>query len=94
MIELPRSTFYYRTHSRDKKLKQDTDLRDRIKAIVFDFPGYGYRRVTHALYRQGIRVNHKRILRVMHQGRSALPQETAILHHYRQHTFLPYVLGN
>lgn len=67
MIELPRSTFYYRPRNQDEKRKQDADLRDRIEALVLDFPGYGYRRVTHALNRQGIRVNHKRILRVMRQ---------------------------
>lgn len=65
MMELPRSTFYYRTSKRDKKLKQDADLRDRIETIVLDFPGYGYRRVTKALHRQGIRVNHKRVLCIM-----------------------------
>lgn len=67
MMELPRSTFYYRIRNQDEKHKQDADLRDRIEALVLDFPGYGYRRVTHALNRQGIRVNHKRVLMVMRQ---------------------------
>ena len=67
MMELPRSTFYYRNHNQDKKLKKDADLQDRIEVIVLDFPGYGYRRVTHALHRLGIIVNHKRVLRVMRQ---------------------------
>jgi putative transposase len=40
-------------------------LRDAIERIVLDFPGYGYRRVTHELRRQGWTVNHKRVLRVM-----------------------------
>ena len=31
------------------------------------FPGYGYRRVTHALARDGWTVNHKRVLRVMRE---------------------------
>ncbi len=43
------------------------DLRDAIEQIVLQFPGYGYRRVTVALQRQGWRVNHKRVLRVMRQ---------------------------
>ena len=42
-------------------------LRDAIERIVLDFPGYGYRRVTHALRRDGWRVNHKRVLRVMRE---------------------------
>jgi len=43
----------------------DTALRDAIEAIVLAFPGYGYRRVTRALQRDGWVVNHKRVLRVM-----------------------------
>jgi transposase InsO family protein len=42
-------------------------LRDVIERIVLDFPGYGYRRVTHALAREGWAVNHKRVLRVMRE---------------------------
>jgi transposase InsO family protein len=42
-------------------------LRDAIERIVLDFPGYGYRRVTHALTRDGWGVNHKRVLRVMRE---------------------------
>lgn len=43
-----------------------------IKAILVEFPGYGYRRVTKELQRQGYRVNKKRIQRLMqehHLGR-------------------------
>jgi hypothetical protein len=36
--------------------------------IVLDFPGYGYRRVTHALRRAGWGpINHKRVLHVMRE---------------------------
>ena len=42
-----------------------TALRDAIEAVVLAFPGYGYRRVTKALQRDGWAVNHKRVLRVM-----------------------------
>lgn len=43
-------------------------LRDAIERIVLDFPGYGYRRVTHALRRAGWElINHKRVLRVMRE---------------------------
>jgi transposase InsO family protein len=43
----------------------DTALRAAIEAIVLAFPGYGYRRVSRALGREGWVVNHKRVLRVM-----------------------------
>ncbi len=42
-------------------------LRDVIERIALDFPGYGYRRVTKALIREGWNVNHKRVLRVMRE---------------------------
>jgi putative transposase len=42
-------------------------LRDTIEAIVLEFPGYGYRRVTHELHRRGWAVNAKRVLRVMRE---------------------------
>jgi len=42
-------------------------LRGAIERIVLDFPGYGYRRVTKALIREGWNVNHKRVLRVMRE---------------------------
>ena len=29
MMELPRSTYYYRPRNRQEKLKQDADLRER-----------------------------------------------------------------
>jgi transposase InsO family protein len=42
-------------------------LRAAIEDVVLAFPGYGYRRVTHHLQREGWGVNHKRVLRVMRQ---------------------------
>jgi putative transposase len=43
----------------------DLALRAAIESVVLAFPGYGYRRVTHHLQREGWAVNHKRVLRVM-----------------------------
>jgi transposase InsO family protein len=45
--------------------KEDADLRDMIESIILEFPGYGYRRVTKHLQREGHEINHKRILRIM-----------------------------
>lgn len=42
-------------------------LRDAIEVITLDFPGYGYRRVTEQLRRDGRVVNHKRVLRIMRE---------------------------
>jgi transposase InsO family protein len=68
MMELPRSTYYYQPLNRQDKLKQDADLRDRIEQIVLEFSGYGYRRITRQLQREGFRVNHKRVLRIMREA--------------------------
>jgi transposase InsO family protein len=51
-------------------------LRAAIEELVLEFPGYGYRRVTKALQRDGWTVNHKRVLRIM--------REEALLCHLQQ----------
>lgn len=42
-------------------------LRDAIEDLVLEFPGYGYRRVTKQLQRDGWAINHKRVLRIMRE---------------------------
>jgi putative transposase len=64
VIELPRSTFYYRPTAPPAQLSDDR-LIELIGEIQDDFPGYGYRRVTHDLRRRGLIVNHKRVSRMM-----------------------------
>jgi putative transposase len=46
---------------------RDLALRGVIEQIVLALPGYGYRRVTKTLQREGWSVNHKRVLRVMRE---------------------------
>jgi transposase InsO family protein len=60
-------TWYYTRPSPEEIAARDTALRDAIERLVLEFPGYGYRRVTAALQRDGWGVNHKRVLRVMRQ---------------------------
>jgi putative transposase len=50
-----------------RQMLSEADLRDRIDVICLEFPGYGYRRVTHQLRREGKLVNHKRVLRIMRE---------------------------
>lgn len=60
--------WYYAQRREDLAARAEaTRLRDAIERLVLAFPGYGYRRVTRALQRDGWSVNHKRILRVMRQ---------------------------
>jgi putative transposase len=67
-MKLARSSFYYRPRDKDARKKADMDLRDKIETICLDFPRYGYRRVTAALKRQNLCVNHKKVLRLMRES--------------------------
>ena len=68
-MKLARSSFYYRPRGKSpEQMKTEADLRDRIEAICLDFPRYGYRRVTAALKRENLRVNHKKVLRLMKES--------------------------
>ena len=58
-------SWYYEKPSEEHKAREDVALRDAIELIVLEFPGYGYRRVTEALRREGWTINHKKVLRVM-----------------------------
>lgn len=65
MIDLPRSTYYYRSTVRALNLGDAELVAAIIKDIQDELPCYGYRRVTHELLRLGYLVNHKRVVRVM-----------------------------
>jgi putative transposase len=66
LFEVSRS-WYYEYKGQPENDEEETALRDRIEEIILEFPGYGYRRVTHALHREGKQVNHKRVLRIMRE---------------------------
>lgn len=66
VLEVSRS-WYYEKQRRPETSEAEVELRDAIEQIILDFPGYGYRRVTHALKRTGWTVNHKRVLRIMRE---------------------------
>jgi transposase InsO family protein len=60
-------TWYYTHPSPDETARRDVALRAAIEDLVLAYPGYGYRRVTKQLQRDGWTVNHKRVLRVMRE---------------------------
>ena len=64
MIDLPRSTYYYRSTAKALNLG-DSELVAIIEDIQDELPCYGYRRITHELQRRGHLVNHKRVARIM-----------------------------
>jgi transposase InsO family protein len=65
LLEVSRSWYYAAQDAPPSE--EDTALRDQIEQIVLAFPGYGYRRVTAALHRAGVAVNHKKVLRLMRE---------------------------
>ena len=62
-MNLPRRSFY---HQRKDK-SPDKGLESRIDDICLEFSGYGYRRVTKQLHREGWHVNHKKVYRIIRQ---------------------------
>lgn len=63
-MNLSRSMYY---HKPKNAFGDDDGLIAEIEAIIVDFPGYGYRRVTQELHRRGNPVNHKKVLRIMRE---------------------------
>ena len=64
---ISRAIYYYRPKDRKEKEKRDRDLDKRIKGICYRYPFYGYRRVTVALKRAGVAVNHKKVAKMMRE---------------------------
>ncbi len=64
MIDLQRSTLYYRSTARALNLGE-AELAAIIENIQDELSCYGYRRVTHEPQRRAHLVNHKRVARVM-----------------------------
>jgi transposase InsO family protein len=58
---------YYRVREEPAPSGDTRALRQAIEQVVLEFPGYGYRRVTKCLQRDGWSVNHKRVLRIMRE---------------------------
>ena len=67
-MRLSRSSYYYQPVTNALEEKEKADILDRIEAICIELAGYGYRRVAAQLRREGIIVNHKKVLRLMRES--------------------------
>ena len=68
-MKLSRSSFYHKPKDRSQgEIQKAADLRGKIEVICLEHPRYGYRRVTEQLKREGLRVNHKKVLRLMRES--------------------------
>lgn len=79
LLNINRQWYY---HHRDGGVKdgRDHDLCLRLQELRRDFAGYGYRRMTKALQRQGWKINHKRVERVMQQTGLACRRKPRYVH--------------
>ena len=64
---MKRTTFYYQVKENRDKEQQEASIKDRIKDIYCQHTYYGYRRITAQLKRENIKINHKRVRRMMRQ---------------------------
>jgi putative transposase len=59
---------YYRHFQQTEPDQEEMVLRSAIQQVALDHrQRYGYRRITAQLHRQGMIVNHKRVLRIMRE---------------------------
>lgn len=61
VLNYPRSQVYYQP----QPSADETDLKAALLTLAGQHPTYGYRRMTAMLKRQGYRINHKRVARLM-----------------------------
>lgn len=61
-----RASFYRRWHDSAPK-REETALRDIIQRLAVAHRHYGYRRISALLRREGLCINHKRVVRLMRE---------------------------
>ena len=63
-LDVSRQAFY-KWKKMEPQPNADYGILETMQQIALEFPKYGYRRITKALHRQGEKVNHKRVHRIM-----------------------------
>ena len=58
---------YYRHWQSSAPREEETELRERLQELALAHRHYGYRRLSVLLRREGLAVNHKRVLRLMRE---------------------------
>jgi transposase InsO family protein len=81
---------YYRHWAASAPRQEETAVRDAVQRIALENRFYGYRRVAITLHREGLVVNHKRVLRLMREDnllclrkQSFVPATTDSKHSWR-----------
>ena len=82
---LSRSTYYYELHKEELDSK-NIDIINNIKDIFYRHKGnYGVRRIYHELLNMGIRINHKKVQRLMHKHHLTAKKHPQKYHSYQGH---------
>lgn len=90
LLHVNRSSLYYRTKGEDS---DDLSLLNEIRDIWMRYPFYGYRRITWVLRQKGIKVNHKRVQRLMKLGGiNAIYPGPNTSRRNKKHAVHPYLL--
>jgi len=66
-VGLSRSTLWRQLHQPSTSNEDELELRSQIQAVALEMRAYGYRPITAELHRRGIKVNHKRVLRLLRE---------------------------
>lgn len=64
ILDFPKSTYMYWQKRFDRENK-DKDLEERILEIRQEHPNYGYRRIHAVLIKEGIKINKKKVQRIV-----------------------------
>jgi len=66
-VGLSRSTIWRQLRGSAIVTDDDLELRSQIQTIALEMHSYGYRPITAELHRRGVKVNHKRVLRLLRE---------------------------
>lgn len=92
LLGIARSSVYYYPMAPNP---EDLLIMNQIDSIYTEQPYYGYRPITQQLKRDGLDVNHKRVLRLMKQmGIEAIYPKPNFSKNNTSHPIFPYLLRN
>jgi transposase InsO family protein len=66
-VGLSRSTIWRQVRQLSTSNEDELELRSHIQTIALEMRAYGYRPITAELHRRGVKVNHKRVLRLLRE---------------------------
>ena len=66
-VGLSRPTIWRQLRQPSTSNQAELELRSQIQTIALEMRAYGYRPITAELHRRGIKVNHKRVLRLLRE---------------------------